>query len=1641
MTSHPAHQTVGLFMKRLMILIGVALALACGVAAIQAQSVIGWNFGTGTANANYSSGTPNNFSVGSFGIGNPNGTVSSPINTSSTSSGYTGSSGSDNIGNAVFVGGLNTGSSSYYSVTFTPAAGYTIQITAFNFGMRSTSTGPQSYALYSSVDNYTTAIFTGTIANNSAWTFKTNPAFAVGSGSAVTLRLYTYGGSGNASSGSENNRMDDVAITVAANPVVASQVRVETAADGSGQVAPAQTDVLGNSITVYAISRDANNNFAGNVSGTWSLSGVTGSIMAGDLVASGDGKSATFTANHAGTAVIHVVSGGLTSTDSGTITVNALPTSPAAVGVAAPPAVATGSNVLLTVAVTPGANPVSTGLTVTGDLSALGGSSSQAFYDDGTHGDAVAGDNVFSVSVMVPTNTVGGSVTLPVTVLDGQNRSGTAAIALGVFGNLTIIHANDTHARVTPHEWIVPQHSSSPETQFEAAGGAAYLGGKILELTTNQPNALVLDGGDISEGNPVGDWNGPGTPVGTFGNDTTVEYFQMLDSKLRGIPGRGGRGLDAMVVGNHDIRDISYLNNLRSQTNFPVISINICSNGTLSPYFKPYVILNVNGNKIGVIGYTTESSDSPESAVNNIIAVAKCDWSSTATNKIHFADYVNALRITNGCNLVILLTHDGHSDLCTSSSGSTPILVDTAAAKLPEVAITGHWHTYCDSVWQPSVLNYKTIFTEEGSFMHYVGILQVNGAGSYLFNTNYPIRDSAITPDPDIANFIQNSVGEYNATTTDYQLDQVVGYTADDLLLDNKMKWWSSDEFPWSGNNTAGNWICDGVKWKATQLFGQCDVSMESGGGVRSDIPAGPVSYTQIYETYPWADDIIYEVNMTGQQIWNYIEAHGCDVGISSGWFITVHDGVPTSITVNGRPINLSQTYKVAINNYMYLHDTVPFTDPSPQTSTNLARSALVEYTAQFTQDNPYSAGGSRYSLDTEFSGGYRAVITMMNDADSQTSFDDAFIRFVSAVPETMGHLGTKQVPLSLVNSNGAFVSTNRLGEIELYRSYLGFRANALKPGDIIETWGKGSFYGGDPEFVDQEGIYGNGVEFNVVGHDASLALPAFEPNIATVLDDWHKNHYVQFLAKKTGASSVVDQQGTPLSVMDVTAYSPATLPGNTGDLLLITGVPTSESYSMRFRCGSAVLAATAGFSNYPPASVISPVSPYQQVAPVLHLSAQASLQTATKTTVTPVADSEVASGGVKAATNFGTSTSIYLQSSATDAYGNERGWYKFNLAGLAIPPGAVVTNVQLMLYCYQASGVADMPVEVHGSADDSWTETGITWNNQPALGPVLDTETLTEGIQNQYYAWNVTAFATNELAGDQVASFVAKPVAENAAATLSYGTDAREYSGGADAPRLEFDYGVTNANGAGVANVQFQYHYSPDGFTWTAWSAFATNSTAPYGADFNYPNGTGYYEFRTIATGTDGNGEPAPLLAGTAVYYTINYTNPPVAANYTMGCVRNSSNSIPVAKILKACSDPVGAALSITAVSPSGHSAVSLSNGTILYVPALNFAGPDSFNYTLQDSRGAVAVGTISVNVTIPAGSGPSVLSVTTSGGSATVNFAGIPGQSYDIEASSDLVNWVVIGSAVAGTNGLYNFTDASTALYSQRYYRSRVP
>lgn len=99
---------------------------------------------------------------------------------------------------------------------------------------------------------------------------------------------------------------------------------------------------------------------------------------------------------------------------------------------ASPSSLTAGDASLLTVRVTAGTGPASTGLAVTSDLSSLGLGAAQAFNDAGQNGDAVAGDGTFSFRATVPAAASAGTRTLSARISDAQGRSSTAGFSMTV---------------------------------------------------------------------------------------------------------------------------------------------------------------------------------------------------------------------------------------------------------------------------------------------------------------------------------------------------------------------------------------------------------------------------------------------------------------------------------------------------------------------------------------------------------------------------------------------------------------------------------------------------------------------------------------------------------------------------------------------------------------------------------------------------------------------------------------------------------------------------------------------------------------------------------------------------------------------------------------------------------------------------------------------------------------------------------------------------------------------------------------------------------------------------------------------------------------------------------------------------------
>ena len=97
-----------------------------------------------------------------------------------------------------------------------------------------------------------------------------------------------------------------------------------------------------------------------------------------------------------------------------------------------PTTVVPNGSTLLTVTVIPATSPASTNITVVGNLSNIGGSATQAFFDDGTNGDTTAGDNVFSFSALIPAAQPGGIQAVTAIASDAQGRTANTNVNINV---------------------------------------------------------------------------------------------------------------------------------------------------------------------------------------------------------------------------------------------------------------------------------------------------------------------------------------------------------------------------------------------------------------------------------------------------------------------------------------------------------------------------------------------------------------------------------------------------------------------------------------------------------------------------------------------------------------------------------------------------------------------------------------------------------------------------------------------------------------------------------------------------------------------------------------------------------------------------------------------------------------------------------------------------------------------------------------------------------------------------------------------------------------------------------------------------------------------------------------------------------
>jgi hypothetical protein len=261
------------------------------------------------------------------------------------------------------------------------------------------------------------------------------------------------------------------------------------------------------------------------------------------------------------------------------------------------------------------------------------------------------------------------------------------------------------------------------------------------------------------------------------------------------------------------------------------------------------------------------------------------------------------------------------------------------------------------------------------------------------------------------------------------------------------------------------------------------------------------------------------------------------------------------------------------------------------------------------------------------------------------------------------------------------------------------------------------------------------------------------------------------------------------------------------------------------------------------------------------------------------------------------------------------------------------------------------MSAEIRGGADDSWTETGITWGTQPAFGAAIATQSLDPATSNVWYQWDVSPFVQGKWSGNKLVSMVVKPVTEGSTDTVppSYAFDAKEY--GSNGPLLQVQ---TQVSAATATRVDFYYRYSADNVTWGTWTLASSSMTAPFTASFSYPQGTGYYEFYSRATDSSSVVEPAPLAAQSATYYTA---APPYTTEAIVSLGDLTAQFNGTAKPASVTTVPPGVAVAVTY---NGSSIAPVNAGTYTVTATVTQAG-----YT-GTASGVLTIGKASATVSL---------------------------------------------------------------------------
>lgn len=424
---------------------------------------------------------------------------------------------------------------------------------------------------------------------------------------------------------------------------------------------------------------------------------------------------------------------------------------------------------------------------------------------------------------------------------------------------LTTMSTSDIHGNMVPY---------TPSGSRIQVGGSARAAWLFDEAKRRNPNTLIIDGGD--------------SPY-----NTDLANISLGKSSVDVM---NAQGYDATVLGNHDF-DYSFENllSLADRAEYAMLSANtFWKDGTYPEQFDPYIIKEVGGLKVAIVGLTDDGSK------------ATTHYSNTQDIDFHDQWEVGQETVTKASaesDVVILLSH------LHSHNNTVPTKIDGI-----DLEIGGG----NDIFGRP--LNIEdTVVVNPGGVGTCVNQTNLNiKDGEVLgYTFNQIILSSDVPEDPEVKAILEDYQADLDA-----QMDVVIGQCASDIA-------WSSPLVR-TQESPLGNLSAD-----ALRDYCDADIAIQNGGGIRAGLTAGDVTVGDVFAMLPF-DNKVTLVEVTGQTVWDALENGVDGYPTTNGKFPQVSgikytfDGSKpageriVSVTLeDGTPLDLNAWYTLACNDFM----------------------------------------------------------------------------------------------------------------------------------------------------------------------------------------------------------------------------------------------------------------------------------------------------------------------------------------------------------------------------------------------------------------------------------------------------------------------------------------------------------------------------------------------------------------------------------------------------------------------------------------------------------------------------------------------------------------------------------------------------